>query len=164
MKFDESKLVDYESPEGLDELFSKGGIAAAFDEIPYMKIFLAKYCSKYTTVGPIYKFDGFGFVFPKGSPLVAHVSRKVLSVTEGAKMLQFEKAWLGQTPNCTELTSSVSSNSIGLNSFWGLFLIAGVASSVALITCITIFLYQNRSLKEYLIKVCTKETKWRVYR
>ena len=66
MKFDESKLVKYESPEELDELFSnkssKGGIAAAFDEIPYMKIFLAKYCSKYTAVGPTYKFDGFGFV------------------------------------------------------------------------------------------------------
>uniref|UniRef100_F6H9E2 Ionotropic glutamate receptor C-terminal domain-containing protein n=1 Tax=Vitis vinifera TaxID=29760 RepID=F6H9E2_VITVI len=158
MKFDESKLVNYESPEGLDELFSKGGIAAAFDEIPYMKIFLAKYCSKYTAVGPIYKFDGFGFVFPKGSPLVADVSRKVLSVTEGAKMLQFEKAWFGKRPNCTELTSSVSSNSIGLNSFWGLFLIAGVASSVALITCITIFLYQNR---EALINLNPPSSIWR---
>ena len=69
MKFDESKLVIYESPEELDELFSKGGIAAAFDEIPYMKIFLAKYCSKYTAVGPTYKFDGFGFV----STLITHV-------------------------------------------------------------------------------------------
>ena len=56
------QLVNYNSTEELDELFSKGGIAAAFDEIPYMKIFLAKYCSKYTAVGPIYKFDGFGFV------------------------------------------------------------------------------------------------------
>ncbi|XP_034684068.1 glutamate receptor 2.7-like [Vitis riparia] len=150
MKFDESKLVKYESPEELDELFSnkssKGGIAAAFDEIPYMKIFLAKYCSKYTAVGPTYKFDGFGFVFPKGSPLVTDVSREVLNVTEGAKMLQFEKAWFGQTPSCPELTSSVSSNSIGLNSFWGLFLIAGVASFVALITCITMFLYENRDI------------------
>ncbi|RVW32061.1 Glutamate receptor 2.8 [Vitis vinifera] len=121
---------------------SKGGIAAAFDEIPYMKIFLAKYCSKYTAVGPTYKFDGFGF----GSPLVADVSREVLNVTEGAKMLQFEKAWFGQTPSCPELTSSVSSNSIGLNSFWGLFLIAGVASCVALTTCITMFLYENRDI------------------
>ena len=62
MKFDESNLVIYESTEVLDELFSKGRIAAAFDEIPYIKLFLAKYCSKYTAVGPTYKFDGFGFV------------------------------------------------------------------------------------------------------
>ncbi|XP_034682430.1 glutamate receptor 2.7-like isoform X1 [Vitis riparia] len=158
MKFDESKLVIYESPEKLDELFSKGGIAAAFDEIPYMKIFLAKYCSKYTAVGPTYKFDGFGFVFPKGSPLVADVSRQVLNVTEGAKMLQFEKAWFGQTTSCPELTNSVSSNSIGLNSFWGLFLIAGVASFVALITCITTFLYENR---DALINLNSPSSIWR---
>ena len=119
MKFDETKLVIYESPEELDELFSNrssdGGIAAAFEEIPYMKLFLAKYCSKYTAVQPTYKFDGFGFVslshvlvhkfqtvlgflfcnfqvFPKRSPLVPDVSIQVLNVTEGAKMVQFEKA------------------------------------------------------------------------
>ncbi|KAL6345698.1 hypothetical protein AAG906_017435 [Vitis piasezkii] len=162
MKFDESKLVTYESPEELDELFSnkssKGVIAAAFDEMPYMKIFLAKYCSKYTTVGPTYKFDGFGFVFPKGSPLVADVSREVLNVTEGAKMLQFEKAWFGQTTSCPEQTSSISSNSIGLNSFWGLFLISGITSFVALITCITIFLYENR---EALINLNPPSSMWR---
>ena len=66
MKFNESKLVIYASSEELDELFSnkslKGGIVAAFDEIPYIKIFLAKYYSKYIAVGPMYKFDGFGFV------------------------------------------------------------------------------------------------------
>ncbi|WJZ85469.1 hypothetical protein VitviT2T_005004 [Vitis vinifera] len=154
MKFDETKLVIYESPEGLDELFSNrssdGGIAAAFEEIPYMKLFLAKYCSKYTAVQPTYKFDGFGFVFPKRSPLIPDVSMQVLNVTEGAKMVQFEKAWFGQTPSCPELTSSVSSNSIGLNSFWGLFLIAGVASFVALIICITTFLYENRDTLVHL--------------
>ncbi|KAL6345473.1 hypothetical protein AAG906_017193 [Vitis piasezkii] len=148
MKFDETKLVIYESPEELDELFSNrssdGGIAAAFEEIPYMKLFLAKYCSKYTAVQPTYKFDGFGFVFPKRSPLVPDVSMQVLNVTEGAKMVQFERAWFGQTPSCPDLTSSVSSNSIGLNSFWGLFLIAGVASFVAFILCIATFLYENR--------------------
>ncbi|XP_034684069.1 glutamate receptor 2.8-like [Vitis riparia] len=158
MKFDESNLVKYESPEELDELFSKGGITAAFDEIPYMKIFLAKYCSKYTAVGPTYKFDGFGFVFPKGSPLVADVSRKVLSVTEGTKLLEFEKAWFGQTTSCPELTSSVSSNSIGLNSFWGLFLIDGVASFVALVACITTFLYENR---DALINLNPPSSIWR---
>ena len=97
-------------------------------------------------------------VFPKGSPLVADVSRKVLSVTEGAKLLEFEKAWFGQTTSCPELTSSVSSNSISLNSFWGLFLIAGVTSFVALITCITIFLHENR---EALINLNPPSSRWR---
>lgn len=66
MKFDESKLKRYNSSEEYDEALSKGsangGIAAVIDEIPYIRLFLAKYCSKYTMVGPTYKTGGFGFV------------------------------------------------------------------------------------------------------
>lgn len=74
LDFDESKLKPYETPEEYHEALSKGilngGVAAIFGEIPYIKLFLAKYCSRYTMVGPTYKTDGFGFVslsfsFPK---------------------------------------------------------------------------------------------------
>lgn len=64
--FNEKNLVIYNSPEECDELFEKGrannGIAAAFDEVPYMKLFLGQYCSKYTMVEPTFKTAGFGFV------------------------------------------------------------------------------------------------------
>lgn len=66
LKFADSQLISYRSPEELNDLFVKGsangGIAAALDEIPYLKLFLAKYCGKYTTVEPTFKTDGFGFV------------------------------------------------------------------------------------------------------
>ena len=66
MGFDETKLKEYKSTEECDKLLSKGsakgGIAAAIDEIPYMKLFLRNYCSKYTMLESIYKTDGFGFV------------------------------------------------------------------------------------------------------
>jgi len=66
LNFDESKLKPYTTPEEYNEALSRGshngGVAAIFDEIPYIKLFLAKYCSKYTMVGPTYKTDGFGFV------------------------------------------------------------------------------------------------------
>ena len=72
--FHESKLKQYETHEGYHEALSNGthygGVAAIFDEIPYLKLFLAKYCSKYTMVGPIYKTDGLGFV--SLSPLLPH--------------------------------------------------------------------------------------------
>lgn len=59
-------------------------------------------------------------------------------------MVEIEKAWLGQQTNCpTSTSTSVSSNSLGLNSFWGLFLIAAVASSLALIIFITMFIYER---------------------
>ena len=66
LNFNESQLKPYSTPEEYHEaLFigiNNGGVAAIFDEIPYIKLFLAKYCSKYTMVGPTYKTDGFGFV------------------------------------------------------------------------------------------------------
>lgn len=66
MNFDESRHKQFNSPEECNELFLKGsgngGISDAFNEIPYMKLFLAKYCPKYTMVDPTYKTSGFGFV------------------------------------------------------------------------------------------------------
>ena len=66
LDFDESMLRPYGTPEEYHEALSNGshngGVAAIFDEIPYIKLFLAKYCSRYTMVGPTYKTDGFGFV------------------------------------------------------------------------------------------------------
>ena len=62
----ESKLKPYETPEKYHEALSNGthngGVAAIFDEIPYLKVFLSNYPSQYTTVGPLYQTDGFGFV------------------------------------------------------------------------------------------------------
>jgi ionotropic glutamate receptor len=66
MNFETSMLRPYNSIDHCNELLSNGsangGIVAAFDEIPYMKLFLGQYCSKYTMVASIYKTDGFGFV------------------------------------------------------------------------------------------------------
>ena len=66
MNFDPTKLRTYKSTEECDELLSKGsangGIAAAFDDVPFMKVLLSQYCSKYTMIQSIYKNDGLGFV------------------------------------------------------------------------------------------------------
>lgn len=149
LKFDKSQLKIFNSPQELHELFTKGsangGISAALDEMPYVKLFLAKYCGKYTTVEPTFKTGGFGFVFPKGSPLVPDVSRAILNVTQSDKsMKEIENSWIKNEIVCPGLDPSVSSHSLGLESFWGLFLIAGVASISALIIFAAIFLYEQR--------------------
>ncbi|XWS17895.1 hypothetical protein CRYUN_Cryun33cG0107700 [Craigia yunnanensis] len=147
LHFSESQLISYRSPEERHDLFVKGsandGIAAALDEIPYLKLFLAKYCGKYTTVEPTFKTDGFGFVFPRGCPLVADVSRAILNVTESEKMKQIEDAWFNKE-SCPGSNTMVSSDSLGVESFWGLFLIAGVASISTLIIFAAMFLYEQR--------------------
>lgn len=66
LNFKKTRLRHYASPDEYHHALSKGskngGVDAVFDEIPYLKLFLAKYCSRYTTVGPTYKSDGWSFV------------------------------------------------------------------------------------------------------
>ena len=50
--------------------------------------------------GPVYKTDGFGFVFPMGSPLTPDVSCVVLTLAEGKEMAHIEKKWFGEQGKC----------------------------------------------------------------
>lgn len=62
LNFNESKMIAYQSPEDYNEALSNGTVAAIFDELPYVRVFLNRYCKKFTMTGPTYKTDGFGFV------------------------------------------------------------------------------------------------------
>ncbi|KAJ0091276.1 hypothetical protein Patl1_14393 [Pistacia atlantica] len=62
LNLNESNLKGYEYPKDYDEALSNQSVAAIFDEIPFIKLFLAKYCSKYMMVGPTYRTGGLGFV------------------------------------------------------------------------------------------------------
>ncbi|KAF3446142.1 hypothetical protein FNV43_RR11321 [Rhamnella rubrinervis] len=161
--FDKAKIRPFDNVEECDELLSKGtakgGIAAAIDETPNIKIFNAKYCSKYSTIGPIFKATGFGFAFPRGSPLAGDISRAILSVTEGDEMKKLENKWLMDSANCSlDSKPSISSNSLSLDSFWGLFLIAGVGSLSALIIFAGLFIYNHRHM---LLQSDSKTSVWR---
>ena len=68
MGFHKKDLLGYvtveEYAEALQRGSGNGGVSAIVDEVPYLKIFLSKYCEGYTMVGPTYKLGGFGFVSP----------------------------------------------------------------------------------------------------
>ncbi|XP_058113309.1 glutamate receptor 2.1-like [Magnolia sinica] len=150
MKFDESKLRAYGTPEEFDEALingsKNGGVSAIFHEVPYIKLFLSKYCGKYSMVGPIHPTAGFGFVFPKGSPLVPDVSRAILNVTQGDRMVTIQKAWFGDQTTCVNQGPTVTSQRLALDSFSGLFLITGFASISALTIFLAFFLFKNRGI------------------
>ncbi|PPS08779.1 hypothetical protein GOBAR_AA11868 [Gossypium barbadense] len=63
----ESMLKPYCSVDDYQEALSKGseneGVSAIFDEIPYIKLFLAQYTTGYLMVGPTYRIDGLGFSY-----------------------------------------------------------------------------------------------------
>ncbi|KAL5213243.1 hypothetical protein ABZP36_024090 [Zizania latifolia] len=131
--------------DALSKGSANGGVAAIFDEIPYLKLFLSQYCDGYTMVGPIYKTDGFGFVFPRGSPMVDDVSRAILTLAEGEKMAQIEKKWFGDPGSCKSQGSAVGSSNLSFRSFGGLFLITGVVSTAMLIIYLVTFFYRERN-------------------
>ena len=83
---------------------------------------------------------------------------RILHLTEGDQTAKFEKVWFEQNSSCLGLNSSHSSDSIGVDSFWGLFLIAGVASSAALIIRMATFLYENT---DTLVQLDPPASVWR---
>lgn len=50
------------TPQDYKDALSNGTVAAIVDELPYLRIVLGQYCSKFRMVGPTYKTAGFGFV------------------------------------------------------------------------------------------------------
>ncbi|KAI5344596.1 hypothetical protein L3X38_012473 [Prunus dulcis] len=70
-----------------------GGASAIIDEIPYIKIFLAKYSAKFSMIKTKSTTNGFAFVFPKGSKLVHDISRQIETLREEGKLLEMEEAW-----------------------------------------------------------------------
>ncbi|KAJ8634678.1 hypothetical protein MRB53_008945 [Persea americana] len=145
LKVDDSKLRQFQTAEEYGEALSSGTVGAIFDEIPYLRSFLAKKgnCAKYKMVGPIYKTRGFGFVFPMGSPLVPDLSRAILNLTEEDEMKTIEKAWIGTATTCSDEPTTAQSSSLTLGSFWGLFLITAAASVTALSIFFFPFLSRN---------------------
>ncbi|ESQ51410.1 hypothetical protein EUTSA_v10016191mg [Eutrema salsugineum] len=143
-RFHESQLKAFGSAEECNELFSNGTIAASFDEVAYLKVIRSQNCSKYAMVEPYFKTGGFGFVFPKNSPLTDDVSRAILNVTQGDEMQHIEDKWFKRNSDCPDPNTSLSSNHLSLSNLWGLFLIAGLASTLALLIFVANFLYEHR--------------------
>ncbi|KAL6846183.1 hypothetical protein ACP4OV_023631 [Aristida adscensionis] len=143
LKIDKTKMIPFNSPVEYNEALSTGRVAAIVDEIPYLKVFLRLYCHNYTMVGPTYKFDGFGYAFPRGSPLTPEISREILQFASRPEMAELEKQLYGDS-TCPDKDDSQTSSSLTLHSFLGLFLITGVSSMLALILHVVITLYNHR--------------------
>ncbi|KAI3803291.1 hypothetical protein L1987_31441 [Smallanthus sonchifolius] len=148
--FHDTKLKGYSTFEEYDGALQagsqNGGVSAIMDELPYLRLFLATYCNKYTMTNFTNKTAGFGFAFPKGSPLLHDVSKAVLQVTE-ERMTNITNQWFVEAASCDQQNGAkMNSGRLKLDSFKGLFLIAGLSSTSALLIFVFMFLYQNREI------------------
>lgn len=97
-------------------------------------------------------------VFPKGSPLVADVSRAVIKLTENGEMLDIQREWSIGDPTCNGPDSIVTSVSVSLQSFKGLFAITGTITSSCLLIFIASYVYKNRSSLQQILN--SRNTVW----
>ncbi|KAK6919372.1 Solute-binding protein family 3/N-terminal domain of MltF [Dillenia turbinata] len=108
-----------------------GGVAAIVDELPYIELFLSKTNCKFRTVGQEFTKSGWGFAFQRDSPLAVDMSTAILQLSENGDLQKIHDKWLPDK-TCSMQESQVDVNQLSLNSFWGLFLICGIACFLAL--------------------------------
>jgi len=73
---------------------------------------------------------------------VSDVSTAIMKLMEEGKMMEIESASWPKLKDCPD--SMVSSSSLTFGSFWGLFVIVGVASSFALLIFVAMLMYEHR--------------------
>lgn len=62
LRFPDEKIKEYHTPSDLAGALRNQQIVAAFLEVPFAKLFLAKFCNEFMISGPTYQIGGFGFV------------------------------------------------------------------------------------------------------
>ncbi|KAF8411017.1 hypothetical protein HHK36_003556 [Tetracentron sinense] len=127
LKFKPGNIKSVGKEENIPTEFESHNIAAAFLEVPYARVFLSKYCNKYTTIDGTYRFGGLGFVFPKDSHLADDFSEAILELSESGRLKDLENDLFSLPPKCSD---NIKTKSLSLHSFWGLFLITVGTSTV----------------------------------
>ncbi|XP_076949315.1 glutamate receptor 3.3-like [Bidens hawaiensis] len=130
----DSRLVALGTPDAYADALIKGskngGVAAIVDERPYIKLFLSNQC-KFRVVGREFTKSGWGFAFPRDSPLAVDLSTAILSLSENGDLQRIHDKWLIRS-GCSTDNSELESDRLHLSSFWGLFLICSIVCFFAI--------------------------------
>ncbi|KAI3716236.1 hypothetical protein L6452_23436 [Arctium lappa] len=165
LHFKSSNIRSFTSPEEYARALRSGEIAAVFLEAPFTKLFLSKYCKSFIAAGPTFGDGGFAFVLQKGSPMLLDFTKALLNVSESGTLRHMEQRMIG-SEHCVDMESIHDDyESLGLHSFWSLFLFTGGTSTVALAIYVIISL-RNRYQIEWRssITIISDVRKYFLYR
>ncbi|CAN6554447.1 unnamed protein product [Malus baccata var. baccata] len=126
-----SRLVPLGSPEAYATALKDKTVAAVVNERAYIELFLSENC-KFSIRGSEFTKSGWGFAFPRDSPLAIDMSTAILTLSENGDLQRIYNKWLSRKI-CASETSDIVSDQLQLQSFWGLFLIAGAVCFIALL-------------------------------
>ncbi|XP_022848459.1 glutamate receptor 2.8-like [Olea europaea var. sylvestris] len=130
--FKSSNIRNFTSTDEYAQALRSGAIAAAFLEAPVAKLFVAKYCKSFTIAGPAYQVGGYGFAFPKGSPLLPDIDEALLNVRENGVLKDLEQSLIA-SEKCVDIQSDNETASLSPQNFFVLFIITGATSSTSLL-------------------------------
>ncbi|CAK9156296.1 unnamed protein product [Ilex paraguariensis] len=131
----ESRLIPLKLPEdyakALTDGPNNGGVAAVVDERAYIELFLSSRC-EFCIVGREFTKNGWGFAFPRDSPLAFDMSTAILKLSENGELQRIHDKWLMRSA-CSSQGTKLEVDRLQLRSFSGLFFICGLACLVALL-------------------------------
>nr|XP_034932424.1 glutamate receptor 2.8-like [Populus alba] len=126
LRFKTQNIRNYTTLEAYAQAFKNKEIAAVFLEVPLAKLFLAKYCRRFVSVGPTYKSRR---AFPRGSPLLPSIDEALLKVSENGILMELENRFINPG-NCPDVEDE--NHSLSLRSFGTLFIITTGTSTISL--------------------------------
>ncbi|CAO2814379.1 unnamed protein product [Amaranthus hypochondriacus] len=131
----ESRIKNLKDQEAYADALQRGpkngGVAAIVDELPYVQVLLSYSNCNVQIVGQEFTKSGWGFAFQRDSPLAVDLSTAILQLSENGELQRIHDKWL-TTRACSNQSDQIEDSRLSLRSFWGLFLICGVACFVAL--------------------------------
>ncbi|KAK4478598.1 hypothetical protein RD792_014086 [Penstemon davidsonii] len=136
-------VTAYNSARDINEALVKGNISAFFSVKPYTDLFLSYYPNKYKETDKTSPSEGFAYVFEKGSPLVADVSRAVIKLTDNGRLLEIKQQWIKEVNNEQKNKDSFEL-AASLEDFKALYGISVGIVATCLLVFIATYLYTNR--------------------
>ncbi|PIN16367.1 hypothetical protein CDL12_10980 [Handroanthus impetiginosus] len=158
----DNRLKPFQSPEDHDKALrqgsKKGGVDALVDELPYLKKLVARYPHDYAIIESSLRTSGFGFAFPRGSPLVHDISRAIAELREEGTLVQIQKKWFSSQSSPLPEDTEPPSNPDTLSSdkFFGLFLLSGISKSIAILIFLIFLLHEKLSTNYYMITMLAR--------
>ncbi|KAK1326697.1 Glutamate receptor 3.7 [Acorus calamus] len=150
-----SRLVPLGTPEAYSKALKlgpkNGGVAAIVDELPYVELFLSN-ITDFCISGQMFTKNGWGFAFQRDSPLAIDMSTAILKLSEVGGLQKIHDEWFCKKGCAIDRRDITDPNQLHINSFWGLFLLSGIATLTAflvfLMRSIRQFVRYNKSLRE----------------
>ncbi|KAJ0039630.1 hypothetical protein Pint_28740 [Pistacia integerrima] len=135
LQIDRSRLVPLNSVEEYEKALTdgpkRGGVAAVVDERAYMNVFLSTRC-QFGMVGQEFTRNGWGFAFPKDSPLAVDMSTAILHLAENGDLQKIHDKWLSKSA-CSSQGTKQEVDQLQLRSLGGLFVMLGSVCLIAVI-------------------------------